>query len=138
MILRRYGDTVQSVELNFDARAISEVGFRRDRALSLDAEEFDDNYEKVEERSLATTAESSVQDEGERALLDELEEKVRALEGELDEDQVLLVENTTDDYPKTRDVKKEVVVDGKNRLHFSWRVEPPLRLGIYRRTRSGE
>ena len=133
MILRRYGSTVQSVDLNFDARAISEVGFRRDHSFSLAAEEFEEGYEKVEERELTATAESSVQDEGETALLDELEERVRSLEEELGDDQVLVVENTAEDYPKTRDKKKEVVVEGKNRLQFSWRIEPPLRLGIYRR-----
>lgn len=134
MILRRYGTTVQSVDLNFDPHALSEVGFRRDHSFSMGAEEFEDAYEKVEERELAATAESLVQDEAETALLDELEELVRALESDLEEDQVLLVENTADDYPKTRDEKKDVIVEGKNRLHFSWRVEPPLRLGIYRRT----
>lgn len=134
MILRRYGNTVQSVELDFDPHALSEVGFRRDRELSMDAEEFERSHEKVEEHELSATADSSVQDEGETALLEDLESQVRALEDGLDEDAVLLVENTTDDYPKTRDVKKEVIVEGKNRLHFSWRVDPPLRMGIYRRT----
>lgn len=134
MILRRYGDTVQSVELDFDPHSLSEVGFRRDRELSLGAEEFARSWEKVEERELSATADSSVQDEGETALLEELEGKVRSLEAELAEGAVLVVENTADDYPKTRDVKKEVIVEGRNRLHFSWRVDPPLRLGVYRRT----
>jgi hypothetical protein len=26
-----------------------------------------------------------------------------------------------------------VVVDGENRLYFFWRVDPPLRLGVYRK-----
>lgn len=134
MILRRYGNTVQSVDLNFDPHALSEVGFRRDREVSLDAEEFARGWEKLEERELTATADSSVQDEGETALLEDLESQVRSLEDGLDDDAVLLVENTSDDYPKTRDVKKEVIVEGRNRLHFSWRVDPPLRLGIYRRT----
>jgi hypothetical protein len=29
MILRRYGSTFQEVEPNFDARALTEIGFRR-------------------------------------------------------------------------------------------------------------
>ncbi|MFW6199929.1 MAG: hypothetical protein ACOC8K_05100 [Gemmatimonadota bacterium] len=136
MILRRYGSTVQSVTLNFDARAISEVGFRRDHSFSLPADEFDEAYEKVDERELATTSESAVQDEGETALLDQLEARVLDLDEKLDDDHVLLVENTAEDYPKTRDTKKEVVIEGKNRLHFSWRIDPPLRLGIYRRKSS--
>lgn len=134
MILRRYGNTVQSVELDFDPHSLSEVGFRRDREFSTAAEEFERSWKKVEERELSATAESSVQDEGETALLEDLEGQVRSLEDELGEESVLVVENTTEDYPKTRDVKKEVIVEGKNRLHFSWRIDPPLRLGVYRRT----
>ena len=37
------------------------------------------------------------------------------------------------DYPKTRDKKKNVVVDGENRLYFYWRIEPALRLGVYKK-----
>lgn len=133
MILRRYGSTVQSVEIHFDARAMSEVGFRRDHEVSFDAEEFEEGHEKLEEHELTSTAEGPVQDEAEEALLEDLERQLREIEADLDEDRVLLVENTRDDYPKTRDVKKDVIVEGKNRLFFHWRVEPPLRIGVYRR-----
>jgi hypothetical protein len=52
---------------------------------------------------------------------------------DLDEGEVLVVENQEgEDYPKTRDTKKNVVVDGENRLYFYWRIDPPLRLGVYR------
>ena len=34
MILRRYGTTMQSVETNFDSKAFTEIGFRRDHAFS--------------------------------------------------------------------------------------------------------
>jgi hypothetical protein len=38
------------------------------------------------------------------------------------------------DYPKLRDQTKVEVVGGiENRLHFTWTVDPPLRVGIYRR-----
>lgn len=137
MILRRYGSTLQSVEVDFDARALNEVGFRRDHELSVDADDFAAGHEKLEERRLTATAEGPVQDEAEKALLEDLERQLRALEDRLGEDQVLVVENTSDDYPKTRDVKKDVVVEGENRLYFEWRVEPPLRIGVYRRTKGG-
>lgn len=133
MILRRYGQTVQSVEVNFDSRALTEVGFRRDRALSIDTEDFERKWVKEEERELTASTDSPVQDEGESALLEELEAQLRALERGLSDDQVLVVENTNEDYPKTRDVKKDVIVEGKNRLHFHWRVDPPLRIGVYRK-----
>ena len=52
----------------------------------------------------------------------------------LEEGEVLVVESREgEDHPKTRDRKKNVVVDGGNRLYFYWRVEPPLRLGRYRK-----
>lgn len=133
MILRRYGSTLQSVEIHFDARAMSEVGFRRDHEVSLDADDFAGSHEKLEEHELTATSEGPVQDEAEEALLDDLESQLGELEAGLDEDQLLVVENSRDDYPKTRDEKKDVVVEGENRLYFHWRVEPPLRIGVYRR-----
>ena len=40
MLLRRYGSRLQSVELNFDSKALNEIGFRRDHAVALDPDEF--------------------------------------------------------------------------------------------------
>lgn len=136
MILRRYGTKLHSVEVDFDARAMNEVGFRRDHRRSLDDADLDAGYEKVEEHELTADSEGPVQDEAETRLLADLEARLRELEDELGPDQVLVVENTTDDYPKTRDRKEEVVVEGKNRLHFHWRIDPPLRVGVYRRAGS--
>lgn len=134
MILRRYGTTLQSVELDFDAHALNEVGFRRDRKTRFEQEDFAAHWEKVEERALAAATEGPVQDDAEVALLADLERQLRELEAGLDDDEILVVENDASDYPKTRDVKREVVVDGRNRLHFSWRIDPPLRVGVYRRS----
>lgn len=134
MILRRYGSKLQSVEPDFDPRAMSEVGFRRDRQVAYDEEEFAAAHEKLEERELTATAEGPVQDEAEEALLEDLRRQLDEILAELGEDEVVVVENTTDDYPKTRDRKQDRVVEGKNRLYFHWRIEPPLRLGIYRET----
>ncbi|MBW3536062.1 MAG: hypothetical protein KY453_12755, partial [Gemmatimonadetes bacterium] len=63
MILRRYGSSVQSVETNFDARALTEIGFRRDQRLSLSAEAFEEQYGKVDERALTASVAGPVQDE---------------------------------------------------------------------------
>ena len=63
-----------------------------------------------------------------------LESRLRDRLGALGEGEVLLVESEQgNDYPKTRDEKKTVAVEGENRLHFTWRVEPPLRVGVYRK-----
>src|SRR5690554_7902936 len=73
MIIRRYGTTVQSVQPNFDARAMTEISFRRTSGYSASFEEFSEAYERVDERALTATAEGDVKDEAERALLDSLQ-----------------------------------------------------------------
>ena len=134
MILRRYGSSVQSVETNFDARALTEIGFRRDGRFSSPSEAFEREYAKVEERSFTATSEGPVQDEAERALLADLEEQLGAFLGELGEGEVLLVESEPGhDHPKTHCQQKTVAEGGDNRLHFRFTVEPPLRVGRYRR-----
>jgi len=134
MIVRRFGSTVQSVEPDFDSRAMTEIGFRRTSALSLPAEEFLAQYERVDGRELTAEAEGDVKDEAEQAVLASLRAKLEALEAELGEGYVLLVENEVGkDYPKTRDRTKTLVVAGTNRLHFTWTIDPPLKLGVYRR-----
>lgn len=134
MLLRRYGTTVQSVIPDFDPRAMTEISFRRDRAFSQPAEEFEAEHEKVREESLAGESEGAVQSEAEAALLDQLERRVRELLEGLQEGEVLLIESEQGvDYPKVRDRKQGIIVEGENRLYFHWRVDPPLRLGIYRR-----
>lgn len=134
MILKRYGNTVQSVELDFESKALTEIGFRRDRATSMPAEEFESTYERVESHEVEATHEGWVQDEVEQVLLEDLESQVEEILSGLEEDEVVLVESEQGvDYPKTRTVQKNRVVEGENRLHFTIRVEPPLRLGVYRK-----
>jgi len=134
MILKQYGTSYQSVEINFDSRALTEISFRRDRAFSIPTEEFEAQYSKVDERSLSASSEGDVHDQAESDLLEALEGEVRKVLAELEDDQVLVVESREGaDYPKTRDTKKKVVVDGENRLYFYWTVDPPLRIGIYRK-----
>ncbi len=134
MILKQYGTSYQSVEPNFDCRALTEIAFRRDRQFSIPTEEFETRYEKVEERAFSAEAEGDVHDQAEGELLDALESQVQAALDELGEDEILVVESKEGaDYPKTRDTKKNVVRDGENRLYFYWRVDPPLRMGVYRK-----
>jgi hypothetical protein len=134
MLLRRYGTTFHSVVPHFDPRAMSEVSFQRDEALSIPAEEFEEAYEKIGEETLAGEAEGTVQSEAEAALLEGLERDVSRLAASLSEGEVLVVENQQGvDYPKVRDHKRGTIVEGENRLYFEWRVDPPLRLGLYRR-----
>lgn len=134
MILRRYGNTLQSVGTDFDSKALSEVGFRRDREFSISADEFEETYAEVETHEISAETEGAVQDETQQRLLDEMEAQLRALEAKLGEGEVLVVENEQGvDYPKAKDVRKNVIVEGENRLHFSARVEPALRIGVYRK-----
>jgi len=134
MILKQYGTSFHSVETNFNSRALTEISFRRDRLFSIPTEEFDAGYDCVEEHSFALETEGDVHDEVENDLLKALDTQVEEVIRALGEDEVLVVENREgDDYPKTRDRKKNVVVDSENRLYFFWRIDPPLRLGVYRK-----
>lgn len=132
MIVRRYGTTFQSVELNFDSRALTEIGFRRDRATSIPADEFESTYARTRVLELTATAEGDVQDEAEQAVLDDLGGQIQALVDGLSEGELLVIESEQGvDYPKTQQRKRNVIVDGENRLHFTSGVEPPLRVGVY-------
>lgn len=135
MIVRRYGSTVQSVVPNFDSRAMTEIGFLRTTDLVIPAAEFESLYEQVEERALVATSEGEIKNDSEQALLDDLLAQIAELRAGLAEGMVLLVESQAGrDYPKLRDHTTVKVVGGlENRLHFAWRVDPPLRLGLYRR-----
>lgn len=133
MIFKRYGTSFQSVDPNFESKALNEIGFRRDRERVIPVEEFDAAYEHVATHELVAHAEGPVQDHTEQLLLDRLEGRMLELEAELDEHHVLVVENGDGpDYPKTRQEIKNVVVEGENKLHFIYTVAPPLRMGVYR------
>ena len=134
MLLRRYGSSYQSVVPHFDARAITEVSFRRDRAHTIGADDFDEQFEKLREERIAAESEGTVQAEAEAAVLEQMESKLQELLAQLSEGEILVVESEQGvDYPKLRDRKQGIIVDGENRLYFHWRVDPPLRIGLYRR-----
>ncbi len=134
MILRRYGSRVESVQPNFESKALTEVAFQRDRALTLSREEFEEGWRKVgESREITATAEGDVQDEAEGLLLEVLLERLREVEEEAGEERVVLVENDRTDHPKCRDRRENRIVGGVNRLYFHCRVEPPLRVSVWER-----
>ncbi|RMH22662.1 MAG: hypothetical protein D6701_01175, partial [Gemmatimonadetes bacterium] len=130
MIVRRYGSAYHSVEPDFDSRALTEIGFRRDRRWSMPAEEFEAGMAKGEEHALTAQAEGYVQDEVESHALTRLREQLDELLASLPEGALLVVESEQGvDYPKTRGKQTNVVIEGENRLHFETRIDPPLRLG---------
>jgi hypothetical protein len=136
MLLRRYGTSLHSVLPHFDARALTEISFRKDGAFSLSLDELDRDYEKIGEEKLGGETEGSVQSEAEAALLERLGAGLSRLLAALSEEQVAVIENRQGvDYPKVRDHKRGTIEDGENRLYFEWRVDPPLRIGLYRRAR---
>ena len=133
MILRRYGTTLRSVETNFDSKALTEIGFRRDHAFSVPADDFLAGHERVSGHLLAAESEGDVQDEVESAMLQQLLDQLLRIEDDLAEDELVVVESEQgQDYPKTRTRRKNVVVDGENRLYFHSSVSPPLKVAVFR------
>jgi len=133
MILRRYGKNIESVEADFDARAMTEIGFRRDRAFSIPTDEFESGYERVDGAELTATSAGAVQDEAERDVLAALLAALREFESKAEDGDLVVIESQQGvDYPKTREERSSVVVDGGNRLHFTWQIDPPLKVGLYR------
>ena len=133
MILRRYGTTIQSVETNFDSKAFTEIGFRRDHVYSNPTDDFLDRHERISEHLLEAESEGDVQDEVESAMLQRLLDQLLKIDGDLAEDEFVVVESEPSvDYPKTRTEQKNVVVDGENRLYFLSSVSPPLKVAVFR------
>jgi hypothetical protein len=133
MLCREYRSSYQSVDIGFDARALNDIGFRRNRELSVPEAEFPDLYAKVDSVEVQTEADGPVQYETKQVLSDRLRAKVEELLARLPEGGVLVVENELGhDYPKTRQLTKNGIEDGENRLHFEYTMEPPLRLTLFR------
>ncbi len=132
MILKRYGGSFHSVEPNFDPCAMNEVGFRRDRAFSMTVEELSESYEAGDAHDLVAEAEGPVQTEAEAAALDDLEAQLNALVEGVGEGGVVVVESEPgQDYPKMRETRSNVIVEGENKFHFRRYVEPPLKVRVY-------
>lgn len=133
MIVRRYGNTVLNVTPNFDARAMNEVGFLRDGSWSMPTADFESSYERGEEHALTASAEGDVQDEVEEQMLVDLGAQLDSLVQRLGEGEVLRIESEQGrDYPKTRGNQQTLVVGGENRLRFTYEIDPPLRVAVWR------
>jgi len=134
MIFKRYGDMLHSVRPNFDANAMTEISFRRDKESTLTPAELESGYGLEEARELTASSEGYVKSVVEHAALHYLENQVLELEQAMGGHAILVVENATGpEAPKTRSSQRTIMEAGENRLHFTFTVEPPLRLGIHRR-----
>ena len=131
MIFRRYGSFYHSVTPNFNPTAITEIGFMRDRVFSIRTADFDSGHKLVETHELVAEENAAVQRHAEKALLANLEEVVQERVAQLAPGQVLVVLNEREDWPKTRERREAVIVEGENRFHFHWWVDPPLRVAVY-------
>lgn len=132
MILRKYGSTFHSVEPNFDARAMNEIGFRKNGEQALPVEEFEQKYERTASHELTAEGSGSVQNDAEEVVLRQLREQLDGILASLPDGGVVVVESEQGkDYPKMREKVSNVVVGNENRLHFDRTVDPPLRIGVY-------
>jgi len=132
MIFRLYGTAYQSVDIDFDAKALNDIGFRRNRQRAIPVDELATGFEPIDTVELVTEASGSVQTETKQLLLDRLQEKLEAVSARVPEGGVLVVENESGhDYPKTHQATKNQVAEGENRLHFEYTMDPPLRVTLY-------
>ena len=133
MIFRRFGTSYQSVDMDFDAKALNEFGFRRNREQSIPVEEFEGSYEVVETVEFLEEADGPVQYETLQAMLDKVQAGVEELAARAEEGGVLVVDNQQGhDYPKPRQHTKNVIEEGENRLYFEYTMAPPLRMSLMR------
>jgi len=132
MILRRYGTTYKSVRPRFDSRSMTEIGFTKDGALSLDVAEFERKYDRHEGLELSPTATGTVQADVEHALLEMLTAGLAEIEDGLDAGQILVVESEPGiDHPRTRGKHGPDPETEERERTFRYSVDPPLRVGIY-------
>ena len=131
MIVRRYGAWYHSVTPGFNPSAMTEIGFRRDHRRSIPRDEFAAAYRPVDAGEVDAVADAPVQRDAEGALLANLERALDEWVDRLQPDQLLVVLNERDDWPKTRERREGIIVDGENRFHFHWWVDPPVRVAIY-------
>ncbi len=139
MIVRRFGASVGAVVADFHATAFNEISFMPRPGFSLAWEEFETGWQRVGELLLDSESEGHVKLEAEEALLDLLAHRLAHAERELGPDELLLLESRPGhDYPRTHEHTETLVEDGRNRLHFYYRIDPPLKLGVYRKRAGAE
>ena len=133
MIFRRYGTSLQSVDIHFESLALNEIGFRRNRERSIPVDDLESGYELVGSHEVVAEAEGDVQDHTERDLLEKLEARIRQIEAGAGKDEIVVMENAPgSDWPKTKHRTRNVIVEGENRLHFTYTIGPSIRIGVYR------
>ncbi|HEX9108187.1 MAG TPA: hypothetical protein VF832_13185, partial [Longimicrobiales bacterium] len=133
MIVRRFGATVGAVVADFHATAFNEIAFARRPSFSLPREEFEAGWQRTGELLLGAESEGHVKLEAEEALLDLLAHRLAQAERDLPPDELLLIESQPGhDYPRTHEQTETLVENGRNRLHFHYHIDPPLKLGVYR------
>lgn len=131
MIFRRYGASYQSVDMDFDAKALNEFAFHRNRQQSIPVHDFDPSYKTVETAELSESAEGSVQYEVLQSMLDKVRAGIEQILARLEPGQVLVIDNEQGhDYPKPRQHTSNVIEEGENRLHFEYTMHPPLRVSV--------
>ena len=87
----------------------------------------------MSEHLLEAESEGDVQDEVESAMLKKLLDQLERIDGDLAEDEFILIESEQgQDYPKTRTQQKNVVLEGENRLYFHSSVSPPLKVAVFK------
>jgi hypothetical protein len=113
---------------------MNEIMFRRDGTWSMETEEFEASYRLEREENLVASGEGDVQTDVETGILQTLLADLHALEAACAADDLLVVQNESGrDYPRLHSTQRTVVVGFENRLHFTYQVDPPLRIGVYRR-----
>ena len=129
MIIRRFGNKVQSVTPDFDPAALTEVGFRRNGEQQWDTEDFEEMYELVQEAEIVAEMSHAVQEQAERGMLEVLEARLNEMYEGIEDGHLLSVQNQQGaDYPRTR-YERSTMGD----LEFTYSLDKPLRLGVWRK-----
>ncbi len=116
---------------NFDPRALTEVGFRRDGRSSLSVEQMTEGYEEVHRRELRAQATGSNLHDAEQRVVREMEAQVLEMVAGLGPEEVLVIDNKPGvDHPKSHHERTNSVEGGWG--YRVW-VEPPLKMNVLRR-----
>lgn len=128
-IVRRYGKRVETVEPDFRAEAMTEVGFRRTGEGKWALDEFLDEYAMVRAVELMAEGTDAVQEKAEKAMLQSLADKLAGIMDALKPNELLSVESEVGkDYPRTRYDRST-----KGDQEFTYTLDRPLRVGIFRK-----
>lgn len=128
-MVRRFGKRVETVEPDFRAEAMTEVGFRRTGERKWALDEFLDEYAMVRGVEITAEATDEVQERAEKAMLQSLRDKLQGIIDALQPHEVLSVESEVGhDYPRTRYERSS-----KGGQEFTYSLDRPLRVGIFRK-----